>query len=416
MKLTPTLQALHKGPLIKRLWKNRGSFKIPEFVPPVGLRDKNVTVADPTEKPELPKWEPPVKNDIAWTTHPPLEEQSNYHEDPILVCNQRCRLFEGIKQAQVLTKSQYFKGLPPSVEKLVGKVEIPNQDLLIQRYIMQSQKWHTDEDKLPKRIDKEKIGFKFKTQHGIHLFKSAEILCQNMLRLCQSQTGLYPSILKDRTVIKTPYIRAVFSHDNKTIQVLGNNNFLLTSKTPIPKFADNDIIDASTNYTLPNMYPLKPTIDLQTTNNYHLESFNYLKDRHAPFYPHTLFIVNQTYWKTHQQTANALMYLFGYASNEAKRKFGENVTILPEPINVQCVHMDFCKLNFLSLQLNTLNFQTSDGIKNLIWCDEDNVMFKKILPRPWLNEDLENPRYVDYNPNVFKKFLAFYASGLPELL
>lgn len=41
MKLSQTLQALHKGPLIKRLWKNRGTCKIPEFVVPAVLRDKS---------------------------------------------------------------------------------------------------------------------------------------------------------------------------------------------------------------------------------------------------------------------------------------------------------------------------------------------------------------------------------------
>lgn len=92
------------------------------------------------------------------------------------------------------------------------------------------------------------------------------------------------------------------------------------------------------------------------------------------------------------------------------------MTILPEPINVQCVHMDFYNLNFLALQLNTLNFQTDNGIKNLIWCDENNIMFKKILSKPWLGEELNDTKYVDYNPKVFQKFLAFYVNGLPELL
>lgn len=411
MKLSQTLQALHKGPLIKRLWKNRGTCKIPEFVVPAVLQDKNVTIVDPTQQPELPRWEPPVKEDLAWTGHPVKNELENYHEEPILICYQKCRLLEGIKQVQILTKSQYFEGLPPSVEKLVGKVEIPNQDLLVQRYIMQSQKWHTDQNKLAKRIDKEKIGFKFRPQYGIYSFKSAKILCQNMLRLCQSQTGLYPSILKERTLIREPFIRSTFSHDDRTIQVLGTNDFLLMSKSSLPKFAQNDIVDASTNFSLPNIHPLKPTIDLESTNNYNLEPFNCLKNQNVSLHPHTLFLINQQYWKTPERTANALLYLFAYAINEARRKFGEGVTILPEPINIQCVHMDFNNLNFLALQLNTLNFQTHNGIKNLIWCDENNIMFKKILSKPWLGEELNDTKYVDYNPKVFQKFLAFYVNG-----
>lgn len=43
-------------------------------------------------------------------------------------------------------------------------------------------------------------------------------------------------------------------------------------------------------------------------------------------------------------------------------------------------------------------------------------MFKKILSKPWLGEELNDTKYVDYNPKVFQKFLAFYVNGLPELL
>ena len=66
----------------------------------------------------------------------------------------------------------------------------------------------------------------------------------------------------------------VFYTDDRAIQILGTSDFLLMSKSSLPKFVNNDVIDASTNFTLPNLHPLRPTIDLQATNNYYLEPFD----------------------------------------------------------------------------------------------------------------------------------------------
>lgn len=41
------------------------------------------------------------------------------------------------------------------------------QDMLLQRYIMQSQYWNTTSKKLPKRIDPRKPGYVFRRQYGI---------------------------------------------------------------------------------------------------------------------------------------------------------------------------------------------------------------------------------------------------------
>ena len=50
-----------------------------------------------------------------------------------------------------------------------------------------------------------------------------------------------------------------------------------------------------------------------------------LKNQNISLHPHTLFIINQKYWKTPERTANALMYMFAYAINEARKKFGVRI-------------------------------------------------------------------------------------------
>ena len=85
------------------------------------------------------------------------------------------------------------------------------------------------------------------------------------------------------------------------------------------------------------------------------------------------------------------------------------MTHLPEPISVQCIHtgngIDF---HFACFQLNTMNFQNEEGVKNLAWFDNDNALFNKILPKRAL---LRNTKYEDYNPLVLRKILACWING-----
>ena len=64
--------------------------------------------------------------------------------------------------------------------------------------------------------------------------------------------------------------------------------------------------------------------------------------------------------------------------------------------------------NFVCFQLNTLNYDGPDGVKNLVWFDNSNEMYKKILPKRAM---LRNTKYEDYDPEVFKKMLALYVNG-----
>jgi large subunit ribosomal protein L37 len=84
---------------------------------------------------------------------------------------------------------------------------------------------------------------------------------------------------------------------------------------------------------------------------------------------------------------------------------------LPEPVCTQCVATDGETFDFVYFQLNTLDFTSAQGVKNLVWFDNDNLMYNKIIPRRSM---LRNTRYEDYNPEVMKKLVATYMfSGKP---
>ena len=88
--------------------------------------------------------------------------------------------------------------------------------------------------------------------------------------------------------------------------------------------------------------------------------------------------------------------------------FQNDTKTLPEPISTQCVMTDGATFHFVCFQLNTLNFDSGDGVKNLVWFDNNNEMYNKILPKRTM---LRNTKYEDYDPEVFKKILALYVNG-----
>jgi len=84
--------------------------------------------------------------------------------------------------------------------------------------------------------------------------------------------------------------------------------------------------------------------------------------------------------------------------------------VLPEPISTQCIMTDGDIFHFSCFQLNTLNFETSDGVKNLVWFDErERPLFNRLMP---MRAMLRNTRYLDYDADVFRQIVAFYVNGL----
>jgi len=68
------------------------------------------------------------------------------------------------------------------------------------------------------------------------------------------------------------------------------------------------------------------------------------------------------------------------------------------------------RFHFSCFQLNTLNFETSDGVKNLVWFDEEErPLFNRVVPKRAM---LRNTRYLDYDADVFRQIVAFYVNGL----
>nr|KAF6444511.1 mitochondrial ribosomal protein L37 [Molossus molossus] len=87
--------------------------------------------------------------------------------------------------------------------------------------------------------------------------------------------------------------------------------------------------------------------------------------------------------------------------------------ILKQPVVVQSVGTDGRVFQFLVLQLNTTDLASSEGIKNLVWVDSDQLLYQHFWCLPVIKKKVvvEPVGPTGFQPETFKKFLALYLHG-----
>lgn len=100
--------------------------------------------------------------------------------------------------------------------------------------------------------------------------------------------------------------------------------------------------------------------------------------------------------------ARSLVQSFTAATLYARQKCGLDVKELSEPVVIQCIQSDGQNFHFSVYQLNTLDIDGTEGIKNFWWSAPTCQLYEKA--------EYENgkPCVEGYNNEVFKRFLAFY--------
>ncbi|XP_067893634.1 39S ribosomal protein L37, mitochondrial isoform X2 [Heterodontus francisci] len=138
-----------------------------------------------------------------------------------------------------------------------------------------------------------------------------------------------------------------------------------------------------------------------------------------PFpHAHTLYItessVNMARFREEPLRAKMIMFTFANALARAKLLYGEDPKVLDNPITVQCIATNGRIFQFLVLQLNTTDLQSSnDGVKNLIWLDRDQLLYDYAKCLPTIRKKMiQVPAGLSgYCPETFSKFLALYLHG-----
>ncbi|CAH1797547.1 unnamed protein product [Owenia fusiformis] len=408
MRLTISLQRTSMTWLKKQLWKVKKNYKV-ENVIPMAVYEKGINFENPTpnktKTKRVPIHIPPPLSNPRKT----LKEQKYYNEEPMLTFNQSTKMMEGLKQACILTKTMPIEGLPDSVHDLIGKESIPYQDELVQRAIMQANVWHTDMDKMPKRINKQKPGWRFKAEWGIKLENRSSMLVWDLLRICGVLGGKY-SDLTLRRLTKNQLTGCIHTFENRQINISNASEAQVWAPRPLPQAMNTEDVDSTVTHQLPDIFPVSPFIDLPLVHLYENKTHTGWSNPKADSrFPHTMYITDNKWAKPEHKDARALMFLFAQAVAHSKEKYGMNIRQLPEPITNQCVYTDGAKFNFVTFQLNTLDTSNPDGIKNVVWIDRDNELYDRQLP--FTQMMTRRTKYLDYDSAIFQKFLAMYLSG-----
>nr|XP_054760260.1 39S ribosomal protein L37, mitochondrial-like [Lytechinus pictus] len=363
------------------------------------------------EKEKIADYHPRYMNRVEMNVNNP-----HYHEEKTYIFNHRCRLEEGIKQALWLTKSKLMgEGqLPERIQELAARLEFPDMEERVLRSIRKCRQY----DMQSKLIPVERFSY---TQN------------MDFIHLCQLMCGQYPELLQ-RAQTDGCYVAAAWHRGNEQIQVRGRSGLLVSSARPLDRLASPEEVAETASHTLPDFYPLAPTIDLLTRNIY--------KDNHnftgfyegSPFpHAHTLFIHDARNWCRHKMdhlNAQGLMFAFANAISRAKLQYGVDAAIdLEKPIVTQCIVSTGVKFTFMQVQLNTLNMDPDEGIKNMVWVDEGNEMYSDHYPVVFKIYKAHGSRHTkpgyikkmhrrdpdlgcrDLDVNVFRKFLACYVNG-----
>ncbi|CAF0708667.1 unnamed protein product [Brachionus calyciflorus] len=416
-----------------RQWKWRyqvhGHMVEPKLRVPKGL--ENTKIIDPLHpellpKQELPKWIPPRRHPVleSFFPQPTIKDNPNYHETSIKMFDNSVKLHAGIDQVCLLTKSQPVKGIPLSVKNSIKNEDLSSQDEMVKNYLRQALAFNPARDPCPPLKIPNDPKFIIGKQYGTPHQKQMFILLSNLIRL--SNANIFqknPTSILTREVMENCNLETILNRGGDLISVNQNLNFVILGKNSLPQIASNDDIEKTRDYKFINMYPIFPTIDLKEQFVYDLNKPNLIDNRSNINNKliHTVINLNDDSFTNEQDISRLVMMTFGTAyaqANLLKLKTNQDGA-LQSPLVVNGVSVTNQRFNYVTFQLNTLNLKDNNGVKNLVYYDDDSQN-EIYLNRPTLDK-LPYPtqkniqrlalRNLQYNPSVFEKFMAYFTYG-----
>lgn len=349
-------------------------------------------------RPVFPPWEKGWHEPNHYRS-PPAEQMELYKKKPCYIYTQRTNPLEGVRQALWLTKSKMIEGFPAQIMALAENAanNIDNQDERVQNAIRHARFWNTNEPRPTKE-------------------QYCPALLHNLLHLCRGLHAIYPA-LTNRMLAQRYSLATTWSRGDVQFQIRGQNGLLQNSMTPLPALAGEEEIQSTVDHVLETFYPISPTIDLQCTNVYDLKNHTGFSAEYPYPHAHTLFVTeagDTPKLLSEQLRAKLIMFAFGNALARAHTQYGKEPGVLEKPIVVQSIGTNGRIFQFVIFQLNTTALESDNGVKNFVWIDADQALYDFAKVRPYIKKKVVKvPAGLSgYQPNTFKKFLAFYLNGV----
>ncbi|XP_068968029.1 large ribosomal subunit protein mL37 [Bombus flavifrons] len=397
MKFTQLLYKQHIGKAIRYLWQHQRERCVQVTKAEKILKSMNFTVHDATELISAKR----IENSTVFNKSEP-----NSNSKSCLIIEDWNVLQEGVPQACVLTKTlKLDDALPKNIQELITDVP-DNIDNLLKRFVCTSVIYDAQQVKLPRLKDPNRPAWVFPRVYGISSTRKMHNLTKKFLQLCESLCGL--NDVQYKSIVHDGLISMCIGKENDFIKFSLKMDIMMTSSIPLAPITD---VNMDNEYAFPNLYPLHCTVGLSKLDIDNTEDL-YPIDTESPLMNvHTIFInhnpeevknITELPVTEDQIHARSMMKSFTVAATCARQKFGLNVKKLPEPIVVQCVQSDGQNFHFSVYQLNTLDIDGKEGIKNFWWSEPSIRLYEKAL--------YENgqPCLTGYNRDVFNRFLAFY--------
>lgn len=412
----------------------------------------------PWEKPEShPQWIP-ERDDPRFDEYlpqPPPQSHPLWKDQAAYVFDENTKLQCRMDQAKALTKTVVVDGLPVEVEELVGAFRLKNQDKIIRSFVLQAVAWDQTRDKLPMWFKPAEPNdpYKFVTREdqlrkwhaetpiGPPYQKQADNILADLIRICaisnhdhsEAREGA-PTLtesLKNRHLLNDCDFQTVYSHsDGDLLHLSGKLSRVIYGDAPLPPPAGKQAVDETVGETIPTLWPMKPTLDLLPKHIYDdaaMLTFKKTPSLSRPLYPHTIGISWGLWWDKYGNTLDrdnepedcltrAFMMTFGAAVAQARLMHGKDVQgELRSPVVLQSIATNGFNFNFITLQLNTLDLSSPDGVKNIAWIDagpQNNIREDWRPTTQMGSRDSQKPYVLrEFNPVVFEKVLAMYLNG-----
>lgn len=327
MKLTVVLCRQSERWIRKEMWKNRKTLrKVGNYYVSPALLEKGVQIheamdvaapestLEPAEYPEPHCVPVEQRRDCS---HP------DWHDREAYIVHHKTRLLEGDRHMCLLTKTIRYEGLPLVLE---GGISSLSEDLSEQsrEAILQAHLWDCTQIKLPKKLDITKPHWSFPREYGVPIRRKVEMVLAHYNLLCEKVTSQLPGAM-DRTILKNLEARVPVQKGDGNLLVLRSLlDTLVTSKEPLAAFSTPEEVRATVEMDLPDLYPVKYTLDLERSNIYKMDTLFPAPRRMMNEHPHTLHVTHpyNYFWFPHQKLARAILACFTFAASRARQLYG----------------------------------------------------------------------------------------------
>lgn len=383
--------------------------KIPSAWKPKDYDEKNRIDYDREEK--LAQYIPGYKPKVA------PHKRADYHAEEAYVSASDHSLVYGLSQVASMTKTSLAgQQLPASIMKMANDLwSAQEQEQNVIEIMQRAHLFDID----PTVINLKK---KFHFQDNRLIYSSPARICnlissefQRLSNIRAIQMGVNETVR--RINIEHSPVTASFQRGNllsDSISMMGLSDSWKIQLRCCPAlqsirqkalscFADADEVEASKQAEVMDIYPALPISDLSKTNNYTFTSPTGVRSSSAFSNLHTVIEYNVDQLTPEQFHGKMIKSLFSCLYGRATQN-GESSGDLSSPLAGQCIGLDGKNFHFMCYQLNTTDFETDQGVKNMVWVSEPVPLFEECSQTHW-----QNPEYYSgFDPKAFKLFQAMW--------